>query len=80
MMIQKNLLHLGEAIQSRKPFKNKSSHPEELIIGNKDSPLRTRSVFRTESMFGLISLVKHASIDEALVDDGLIVAIQEELN
>ncbi|PNX58183.1 putative reverse transcriptase (RNA-dependent DNA polymerase), partial [Trifolium pratense] len=32
----------------RSSFKYKSSHPEELIIGNKDSPRKTRSSFRNE--------------------------------
>lgn len=38
-----------EAAQSRSTFKYKSSHPEELIIGSKDTPIRTSSAFRNES-------------------------------
>jgi len=32
-----------QANQSKSTFKHKSSHPEDQIIGNKDSPRRTRS-------------------------------------
>jgi len=35
-----------QANQSKNTFKYKSSHPEDLIIGNKESPRRTRSYFR----------------------------------
>ncbi|GAU18546.1 hypothetical protein TSUD_325360 [Trifolium subterraneum] len=67
--------------QSKHSFKYKSSHPEELILGNKDSPRKTRSSFRNEdSLIGLISMVEPSSTDEALADDAWIVAMQEELN
>jgi hypothetical protein len=65
----------------RNTFKYKSSHPEELIIGNKDSPRKTRSNFREEdSLFGLVSLIEPKTTDEALSDDAWIVAMEEELN
>jgi len=58
-----------QANQSKNTFKYKSSHHEDQIIGNKESPIRTRSYFRhEESMIGLLS------------DDGWILAMQEELN
>ncbi|GAU28976.1 hypothetical protein TSUD_391740, partial [Trifolium subterraneum] len=67
--------------QPKQSFKYKSSHPKELILGNKDSPRKTRSSFRNEdSLIGLISLVEPSSTDEALADDAWIVAMQEELN
>ena len=70
-----------QADPPRNTFKHKSSHPEELIIGNKDSPRRTRSHFRQEeSMIGLISMIEPTTVDEALSDDGWILAMQEELN
>ncbi|MCI44956.1 hypothetical protein A2U01_0066195, partial [Trifolium medium] len=48
-----------EDIPPKKTFKYKSSHPEELFIGNKDSPRKTRSNFRNEeSLVGLISMVE----------------------
>ena len=37
-----------QANQSKNTFKHKSSHPEDQIIGNKDSPRRTRAYFRQE--------------------------------
>ena len=70
-----------QATQSRNTYKYKNSHPGDLIIGNKDSPRRTRSFFRQEhSMLGLLSVIKPATVDESLSDDGRIMAIQEELN
>jgi len=70
-----------QANQSKNTFKNKSSHPEEQIIGNKDSPRTTRSYFREEeSMIGLLSVIEPTTVDEALSDDGRILAMQEELN
>ncbi|MCI90610.1 putative reverse transcriptase (RNA-dependent DNA polymerase), partial [Trifolium medium] len=51
----------------KKTFKYKSSHPEELIIGNKNGPRRTRSSFKDEdSLFGLISMIEPTTVDEAL--------------
>jgi len=67
--------------QSKNTFKYKSSRPEDQIIGNKDSRRRTRSYFRQEeSMIGLLSVIEPATVDEALSDDGWILAMQEELN
>jgi len=37
-----------QANQSKNAFKYKSSHPEDQIVGNKESPRRTRSYFRQE--------------------------------
>jgi len=63
---------LEEATQSKRTFKYKSSHKEELIIGNKDNPLKTRLTFRNEhSMLGPLSLIEPTSIDEAVLVDGL---------
>jgi hypothetical protein len=61
---------LEETVIPRNTFKYKSSHPEELIIGNKNSPRKTRSSFRDEeSLFGLVSLIEPKTTDEALSDD-----------
>jgi len=50
-----------QANQSKNTFKYKSSNPEDQIIGNKDSPKRTRSYFRQEkSMIGLLSVIEPA--------------------
>jgi len=70
-----------QVIQSRNSFKYKSSHPEDQIIGNKESPRKTRSHFRPkESALGLMSMIEPAKVDEALADDGWILAMQDELN
>jgi hypothetical protein len=72
---------LVETTIPRNSFKYKSPHPEELIIGNKNSPRKTRSSFRDEeSLFGLVSLIEPKTTDEALSDDAWIVAMEEELN
>jgi len=68
-----------QVIQSRNSFKYKSSHPEDQIIGNKESPRRTH--FRPEeSALGLLSMIEPTKVDEALTDDGWILAMQDELN
>jgi len=70
-----------QANQSKNTFKYKSSHLEDQIIGNKESPRRTRSYFRQEeSMIGLLSMIEPTTVDETLSDDGWILAMQEELN
>jgi len=66
--------------QSKNTFKHKSSHLEDQIIGNKDSPRRTRSYFRQEeSMIGFLSVIEPATVDEALSDDGWILACKKSL-
>jgi len=60
-----------QVIQSRNSFKYKYSHPEDQIIGNKESPRRTRLHFRLEeSALGLLSMIEPTKVDEALADDG----------
>jgi len=52
-----------------------------LIIGNNNSPLKTRSTFINEQpMMGLISMTEPTSVNEALSGDGWTVAMQEKLN
>jgi len=66
-----------QANQSKNTFKYKSSHPEDQIIGNKESPKRTRLYLRQEkSMIRLLSVIKPTTVDEALSDDGWILAMQ----
>jgi len=70
-----------QVIQFRNSFKYKSSHPEDQIIGNKESPRRTISHFKPEeSALGLLSMIEPTTVDEALADDGWILAMQDELN
>ncbi|KAK2396143.1 putative mitochondrial protein [Trifolium repens] len=65
----------------KRTFKYKSSHPKDLIVGNKESPRKTRSGFQqNDSLLGLISMIEPKTVDEALSDDGWIIAMQEWLN
>ena len=59
-----------------------TSHPEELILGDKEAPVRTRSAFKPseEMLLGLVSLIEPTSIEEALLDKDWILAMEEELN
>ena len=59
-----------------------SAHKEDVIIGKKVDPIRTRSSLRIneESLFRLVSLIEPTSIDEALEENDWILAIQDELN
>jgi hypothetical protein len=70
-----------EPIQKRQS-RSSLAHPEDNILGKKDDPIRTRSTFRSseESLMGLVSLIEPTSIDEALLDNDWILAMQEELN
>ena len=50
------------------------------IIGNKEIPRRTRSHFRPEeSALGLLSMIEPTKVDDALTDDGWILAMQDVL-
>jgi len=70
-----------QVIHSKNSFKYKSSHPEDQIIGNKECPRRTRSYYRPEeSALGLLSMIELTKVDEALIDDGWILAMQDDLN
>src|ERR1051325_2543264 len=70
-----------EPIQ-KKPSRSSLAHLEEMIMGKKDDPIRTRSTFRNseESLMGLVSLTEQTTVDEALHDNNWIIAMQEELN
>ena len=68
---------------SQKSFPRISSaHKEDMIIGRKEDPIRTRSSLRIneDSLFGLVSLIEPTSIDEALEDNDWILAMQDEIN
>ncbi|KAI5403892.1 hypothetical protein KIW84_051149 [Lathyrus oleraceus] len=66
----------------QKKSRSRTSHSEELIMGDKNALVRTRSSFKPseETILGLTSLIEHTSIDEALLDNEWILAIQEELD
>src|SRR3954469_6950885 len=59
-----------------------SAHSEDVIIGNKEDPIRTRAFLKNnaECQLGLVSLIEPTSVDQALEDADWIIAMQEELN
>jgi len=63
----------AEDQQTLKPtsnLKHKSSHPKELIVGNIDEGIRTRSKRREESSaLALVSEIELKSIEEILFDE-----------
>ena len=61
-------------------WKHKSSHPKDLIIGNLDEGIITRSKIRGLSgNFALVSELEPKSVEEALIDESWINAMQKEL-
>ena len=58
----------------------KTYHLEDQIIGNPEDKVRTRSTFREYSDVAIISEMEPMKIEEALLDEGRILAMQEELN
>lgn len=77
-----NLRIFAESTQQKRSPRITSSHPEEMIIGKKDDPIRTRSFHRSceTSLFGLVSIIEPTSVEEALQDNDWILAMQDELN
>ena len=56
-------------------------HPFDLIIGDPDVGVRTRSATTNECLFsGFLSQLEPKKIDEALADPDWVLAMQEELN
>ena len=70
-----------ESIQKRQSRRS-LAHPENMILGKKDDPIRTRSTFKNTKnlLMGLISLIVPTSIDEALLDNDWILVMKGELN
>ncbi|XP_050876065.1 eukaryotic translation initiation factor 4 gamma-like [Lathyrus oleraceus] len=66
----------------QKISRNRSTVSEELILGNKDEPIRTRSTFKIseETPLGLVYLIEPTSCDEALQDNEWILEMEEELD
>src|SRR4051812_44570292 len=59
-----------------------SVHSEDVILGKKDDPIRTRAFLKNnaECQLGLVSLIKLTSVYQAIEDPDWIIAMQEELN
>lgn len=51
-----------------------------MIIGDVKDPLKTKLTFKEESIVGILTIIESTSIYEALLDDGWILVMQEELN
>ena len=62
-----------EVVEAHTPLRRHRqniSHSEELIMGDKSEPVRTRSSSKPskETLWGLVSLIEPTSIDEVLLD------------
>ena len=55
--------------EAKRNWRYKSSHPEELIIGEPSKRIRTRGSFREQSDIALISEIEPKTADEALTDN-----------
>src|SRR3954465_12448328 len=75
-------LRIFEEPTVRKSSRLTSAHSEDVILGKKDDPIRTRAFLKNnvECQLGLVSLIESPSVDEALEDPDWIIAMQEELN
>ena len=73
----------GESSRSVPPIRSVWSrdHPFELIIGDPEAGVRTRSVTQNECLYSVfLSKMEPKKIEEALTDPDWVVAMQEELN
>src|SRR3954469_8928517 len=75
-------LRISEEPTVRRSSRLTSAHSEDVILGKKDDPIRTRSFLKNnaECQLGLVSLIEPTSVDRALEDPYWIIAMQEELN
>ena len=72
----------GESSQDLpKDWKFVINHPQDQIIGNPSSRIRTRSSLRNIfNYLAFISQIEPKNINDALVDENWMLAMQEELN
>ena len=73
----------GESSRSILPIRSVWSryHPFELIIGDPDVGVRTKSATQNECLYSVfLSKMEPKKIEEALTDPDWVVAVQEELN
>src|SRR4051812_46097873 len=75
-------LSISEEPSVRRSSRLISGHTEDVILGKKDDPIRTRAFLRNNAdcQIGLVSLIEPTSVDHALEDPDWIIAMQEELN
>ena len=60
--------------EAKRNWRYKSSHPEDLIIGEPNKRIRTRGSFREQIDIALISEIEPKTVDEALTDKARLVA------
>ena len=72
----------GESSQDLpKDWKFVINHPQDQIIGNPSSEVRTRSSLKNIcNNFAFISQIEPKNINDVLVDENWMIAMQEELN
>ncbi|RDX93122.1 hypothetical protein CR513_24661, partial [Mucuna pruriens] len=56
----------------------KTYHPEQQILGNIEDRVRTCSTFKDQAQMALLLEVEPKNVEEALLDDRWILAMQEE--
>ena len=66
--------------EAKRNWRYKSSHPEDLIIGEPSKRIRTRGSFREQTDIALLSEIEPKIAYEALLDDDWILAMPDELN
>ena len=66
--------------EAKNNWRYKSTHPEDLIIGEPSRRVGTRRSFREQTDLALLSEIEPKTAEEALSDEGWILAMQEELN
>lgn len=67
-------------MSSPKGWKFKTDHPKEQIIGKINEGIKTRCLFKeVMNPFALISEMEPKEIDEAIANESLIEAMQEDL-
>src|SRR4051812_2462552 len=75
-------LIISEEPTVRRSSRLSSAHSEDVILGKKDDPIRTRAFLKNNAdcQLSLVSLIEPTSVDHALEDPDWIIAMQEELN
>src|SRR4051812_5740836 len=75
-------LRISEEPPIRRSSSLNSAHLEDVILGKKEDPIRTRAFLKNnaEGQLGLVSLIEPTFVDQALEDADWIISMQEELN
>ena len=64
-------------MSGHKDWKFVIHHPQDQILGDKVDRVRTRSAFRDQVNYAFVLEIEPKNIEEALVDDDWIVAMEE---